>query len=83
MFYLKDKSDTCWSQFTDNTMTRIIYDDGTTKDFTLEDILITRGKLAGFSLGEVSDVGYLEWIKDTNDYFQSLMANKRLVELKQ
>jgi hypothetical protein len=64
-------------------MTRIIYDDGTTKDFTLEDILITRGKLEGFSLGEVSDVGYLEWIAGTNDGFQSLMANKRLVELKQ
>lgn len=83
MFYLKDKSDTCWSSFTDNTMTHIVYDDGTTKEFTLDDILITRGKLEGLTLGEVTDVGYLEWIAGTNDTFQSYMAHKRLAELKQ
>lgn len=79
--YLKDKSKNNWSQFTDHTMTRIRYDDGTEKAFTCGDIVMTFGKHKGKTLAEIDDAGYLRWLAESDNEWQVYMANKRLVEL--
>lgn len=81
MLYLQDKSDDNWSAFCDHSMTVVKYDDGTTKPFTLDDIIFTHGKYQGTTLGELSDVGYLQWMTGTDNQFNALMAERRLQEL--
>lgn len=54
----------------------------TRKPFTTSDIIMTRGKYAGYKLSEVTDSWYLKFIRDKNpdDYFISYAFNKRLKE---
>lgn len=55
----------------------------TRKPFTTSDVIMKRGKYAGYKLSEVTDSWYLKFIRDKNpdDYFISYAFNKRLKEL--
>ena len=84
MLYLKDDGDN-WSMFNDD-MTKVVYEDGSTKPFELSDLQITRGKHAGKNLSEIDDVGYLNWMikigGENDDGFIEKCARMRLEELK-
>ena len=56
----------------------------TKKPFTTSDVLLLRGKYAGYKLSEVTDSWYLKFIRDKNldDGLIVHTFNKRLGELK-
>lgn len=77
----KDGND--WAMI-DYETDEIVYDEsGVRKPLTTSDIMVQRGKYAGYKLSEVNNSGYLKFIMKNNpeDEFIKDMFTRRLGEL--